>query len=109
MLCAYCGGAYSGPTGNVTSYGKGGVPAYVGYGYPGSPNSANRVINEPTFGFIQTLWKNAKYGALNFMGQYSYLTRNPWYVATGQPLNSSLNMFFFNLRYTLPGSAPASK
>jgi hypothetical protein len=27
-------------------------------------------------------------------------------VASGQPANASLNMLFFNLRYTLPGSAP---
>jgi len=42
------------------------------------------------------------------MGQYSYLLRDPWYVnfATGQPANANNNMVFFNLRYTLPGSAP---
>jgi len=78
----------------------------VGYGYTGSANSQNREIQEITFGFNQTLWKDAKYGALNFMGQYSYLTRSPWYVATGMPANASINMLFFNLRYTLPGSAP---
>ena len=32
------------------------------------------------------------------MGQYSYLTRNPWPIATGQPLTADLNMFFLNLR-----------
>ena len=78
----------------------------VGYGYTGSASSQNRTIQEATFGFNQTFWKNAKYGALNFMGQYSYLTRDPWYVATGQPANANINLLFFNLRYTLPGSAP---
>ncbi len=57
----------------------------VGYGYTGSPNSQNRAINEVTFGFNQTMWKNPRYGAINFMGQYEWLQRNPWFVATGAP------------------------
>jgi hypothetical protein len=40
------------------------------------------------------------------MGQYSYLTRSPWSVASGQPAKANNNMVFLNLRYTLPGSAP---
>jgi hypothetical protein len=78
----------------------------VGYGYTGSASSQNRTIQEATFGFNQALWKHPKYGALNLIGQYSYLTRDPWYVATGQPANASLNEVFVDLRYTLPGSAP---
>ena len=89
----------------------------IGYGYslPGATlssaqvatqQSQNRNFQEFTFGFNQTLWKNAKYGALNFMGQYSYLTRSPFLVGAGSPTNANLNMLFFNLRYTLPGSAP---
>jgi hypothetical protein len=56
-----------------------------------------------------TFWKDAKYGALNLMFQYSYLQRNPWFVTTGQPTDAHLHMGFVNLRYTLPGSAPAIK
>jgi hypothetical protein len=78
----------------------------VGYGYAGSASSQNRTIQEATFGFNQTLWKHPKYGAVNLIGQYSYLTRDPWYVATGQPANATMNLLFFDLRYTLPGSAP---
>ncbi len=78
----------------------------IGYGFAGSPSGQNRSVQEGTLGFNQTLWKDAKYGALNFMGQYSYLTRDPWSVATGQPKNAHLSMVFVNLRYTLPGSAP---
>jgi hypothetical protein len=77
----------------------------IGYGYAGSANSQNRSIQEETVGFNQTLWRDAKYGALNFMGQYSYLSRNPWAVSTGGE-DAHLNMAFLNLRYTLPGSAP---
>jgi len=81
----------------------------VGYGYTGSPNSQNRIINEVTFGFNHTFWKNPKYGAVNFMGQYSWLSRNPWYVASGQPDSTHTNIVYFNLRFTLPGAPPAVK
>ncbi len=80
----------------------------VGYGWvgAGAPPSQNRTIQEGTLGFNQTMWKDARYGALNLMGQYSYLTRNPWSVAVGSPQQALLNMVFLNLRYTLPGGAP---
>jgi hypothetical protein len=80
-----------------------------GYGYAGSLSGQNRAIQEATFGFVQTFWKDAKYGALSLISQYSYLTRSPWSIATGQPKNTHLNMVFLDLRYTLPGSAPAMK
>src|SRR6266699_707191 len=73
----------------------------VGYGFVGSSASQNRTIQEGTLGFNQTMWKDARYGALNLMGQYSYLTRNPWSVAVGSPQQALLNMVFLNLRYTL--------
>jgi hypothetical protein len=80
----------------------------VGYGWvgAGAPSSQNRLISEGTVGFNQTLWKDARYGALNLMGQYSYLTRDPWAVALGAPRQALTNMVFLNLRYTLPGGAP---
>jgi uncharacterized coiled-coil protein SlyX len=101
MIYGYYGGLYIGRNVAIDTNGK-----PVGYGYSGAPSSQNRTVQEPTVGFNQTIWKDAKWGAVNFMGQYSYVTRNPWYVAPGQPANASLNMVFFNLRYTLPGSAP---
>ncbi len=81
----------------------------IGYGYDGSPNGQNHVVQEYTLGFSETFWKDAKYGALNLMGQYSYLKREPWFVATGAPADANMSMVFLNLRYTLPGSAPATK
>src|SRR5439155_20298587 len=78
----------------------------VGYGFSGSLNSQNRTIQEATFGMNQTFWKDPKFGALNLMLQYSYLQRNPWFVAPNQPSDAHLHMVFVNLRYTLPGSAP---
>jgi hypothetical protein len=104
MIYAYYGGIY---IMRNTAFDANGTTR-IGYGYSGSGSSQNRAIQEVTFGFNQTIWKDAKWGAVNFMGQYSYLVRNPWYVnfATSQPPNANNNLVFFNLRYTLPGSAP---
>ena len=104
LVYAYYGGLYVGR--NVAFDTTAKTPGYVGYGYPGAPAGQNRAVQEGTLGLAQTFWKDAKYGALTLMGQYSYVTRNPWSFATGQPSNASLNMVFLNLRYTLPGSAP---
>jgi hypothetical protein len=107
LIYAYYGGIYIGRDTVIDTTKK-----LVGYGYTGSANSQNRDIQEATFGFNQAIWKNPKYGAVNFMGQYSYLTRDPWYVATAAsgapttPRDASINMLFLDLRYTLPGSAP---
>ena len=71
-----------------------------------SANSQNRTINEITFGFNQTIWKNPKYGAINVMGQYEWLERDPWSVAVGAPKNTHDNTIYFDVRYTLPGGMP---
>jgi hypothetical protein len=105
QLSAYYGGIYIGR--NVAIDPSNNKP--VGYGYTGSGNGQNRTIQEVTFNVNQTFWKDARYGAVNLMFQYSYLTRSPWYVAMDAPGNAIANMVFFNLRYTLPGSAPAIK
>ena len=107
IIFGYYGGVYAGRNVAIDSNGK-----PIGYGYTGASSSQNRAIQEATFGFNTAVWKHPTYGALNLIGQYSYLTRNPWYVApvaagaTPNPSNASLNMFFLDLRYTLPGSAP---
>ena len=104
-LSAYYGGVYIGRASTIDpSTGK-----PVGYGFTGSPNSQNRSIQEITFDFNRTFWKDPKYGALNLLGQYSYLFRNPWYVAPNQPKDAHLNLIYVGLRYTLPGSAPTIK
>jgi hypothetical protein len=106
LLYTYYGGIYIGRNVVVDANGS-----LVGYGYRGSSNSQNRAVQEITFGFNQTLWKDARYGALNFMGQYQYLMRSPWYwaanVAGGKGTHD--NTIYFNLRYTLPGGAPPVK
>ncbi len=104
LLFGYYGGIYISRNAEFDTNGK-----PIGYGYSGSPSSQNRSIQEGTFGLNQGIWSNPHYGALNFITQYSYLTRSPWSVPAGSPKNADVNMLFFDLRYTLPGSAPAMK
>jgi hypothetical protein len=101
LLYAYYGGIYIGRNTAIDSNGS-----KVGYGYSGAPNSMNRAINELTFGFNQTMWSNPRYGAVNVMGQYEWLQRDPWFVALGSPKATHDNTIYFNIRYTLPGSMP---
>jgi hypothetical protein len=101
LLFAYYGGIYIGRDVVIDANGK-----PVGYGYTGSANSQNRAIQEGTFGFNQTMWSNPRYGAINLIGQYEYLTRAPWYVAPNNPDATHDNAIYFDVRYTLPGSMP---
>jgi hypothetical protein len=77
----------------------------IGFGGPGSPNTNNRAIQQVSFDWLQTLWKNPRYGALQSYVQYSYLTRAPWYVAPGDPKNAHLSMVYFGFRYVLPSTS----
>lgn len=101
MFYGYYGGAYIGRNIALALNSKG-TYAPVGYGYTGSSSSNNRAIQEGTFGIIQTFWKNAHYGALQLITQYSYLTRAPWYVAPGSPKNANLSEAYADIRYVLP-------
>jgi hypothetical protein len=109
ILFGYYGGVYVGRN-VVIDTSPGAKPgSRVGYGFSGSGNTQNRVIHEGTFGFNHTIWRDAKYGALQTIGQYSYLLRHAWFVAPNQPKDAHTNMLFFSLRYVLPGSAPKLK
>jgi len=100
LLFAYYGGIYIGRDVAIDANGK-----PVGYGYTGSSNSQNRAIQEGTFGFNQTMWADPRYGAINLIGQYEYLTREPWYVTNPNQAHDST--VYLDVRYTLPGSMPA--
>jgi len=103
LLYAYYSGIY---IQRNTAIDAGATAARIGYGYTTSANSQNRDIQEITFGFNQTFWASPRYGAVNFMGQYEYLLREPWYVAVGAPDKTHDNTIYFNVRYTLPGGMP---
>ena len=78
----------------------------IGYGYSGSPNSQNRSTQEITGGLIHTLWRDGKYGAVQFMAQYAYFFRNPWYVGPNSPKAAQESAVWLDVRYVLPGTAP---
>jgi hypothetical protein len=98
MFYGYYGGAYFyRNTAIDPTTGK-----FVGFGYPGSSSSANKSVQEGTFGIIQTFWKNPRYGALQLITQYSYVTRAPWSISSGSPKDAHLSMAYTNVRYVLP-------
>jgi len=92
----YYGGTYF-----DRNYTQVGPASYLGFGFPGS-SSANRQFQEPVFGYYYTYWKNPRYGALQIITEYAYLTRAPWYVAPGTPSTAHAHMIFGSLRFTLP-------
>jgi hypothetical protein len=104
-LWSYYGGTYVDK--NVVVDPSNGNP--VGYGYPGSPNSHNRSIQEVTGGFTSFFWQDPKLGSIQFSGQYSWLVRHPWHVASGKPGSANMNMTYLGLRYTLPAPRAPEK
>jgi hypothetical protein len=110
MFYGYYGGAYFarnyGFLAATPSSSCDGISGFtcVGFGFPGSANSANRLIEEETIGIIPTLWSNANYGRLQAITQFSYLMRTPWsdLSTPGNPKNAHTNMVYIGLRYVLP-------
>jgi hypothetical protein len=85
-----------------TSCGSGGTLYCVGFGFPGSANTNNRDYQEGTIGFIPTIWSSPNYGKLQFISQFSYVVRTPWFVAPGSPKNAHAFITYVNLRYIIP-------
>ncbi len=98
LVYAYYGGVYIGKDIAFDQDNK----TLIGYGV-NNQLSANRDIQEATFGIQNNFWKSPQYGALMLAFQYSYLTRNPWSVTTvGAPTSANMNLGYVDLRYTLP-------
>src|SRR5271165_5620173 len=104
-LYAYYGGIFAARTTTIDPL----THKPVGYGGAGSSSGNNRTIQEITFGLQQTLWRDPKWGGLQFYAQYSYLFRDHWYLASGAPRQADTNMLFLDLRYVLPGAPPKLK
>jgi hypothetical protein len=107
MFYGYYGGVYfqrnAGLLAGTPTSSCDGVTGFtcVGFGFPGSATSANRELEEATFGFIPTLWSSENWGKLQIISQYSYVVRSPWSAGTG-PKSAHMNMVYLDLRYTLP-------
>ncbi len=81
----------------------------VGFGYAGSPPNHNRTISQGTLGVSHSFWRDPRLGGLQVAAQYSHLVREAWYAAPGEPGKASLNLFYFRIRYSLPGAPPAQE
>jgi hypothetical protein len=73
----------------------------IGYGIPGS-TAANRTIDETTVGVNHAFFREARYGSMLLIAQYSYLTRTPWSVPEGTPSSAHVHMVYVAVRYVLP-------
>lgn len=104
-VAAYYGMDYYGRKFFVDTTDRSSPGKIIGYGGPGSPNTNNRTIQQATFDWIQTFWKDPTFGAIQFYVQYSYLARTPWFVAPGEPKNAHLSKVFAGVRYVLPSTS----
>lgn len=95
LYYGYYSGAYFQRNFSLTATGP------IGFGFPGSSSSANRTLQEATAGLIQTFWKEQRYGALQFITQYSYVRRNPW-APDAATRSAHTHMVYLDLRYVLP-------
>jgi hypothetical protein len=108
LLDGYYSGAYFFRNYDLTTAALGtpcsvGAGTYcVGFGYPGSANTNNRDYQEASVGFIPTIWSSPNFGKLQFVSQFSWVVRTPWYVAPGSPKNAHAFISYVNLRYIIP-------
>src|SRR5579864_7615353 len=102
LLGFYAGAAYF-QRNSVLDITKTGAPTFIGFGGPGSNSvTNNRAIQEVTFDWNQTFWKNPQYGSVFLVNQLSYISRSAWVVPAGAPKNAHLTQVFVSLRYALP-------
>ena len=71
----------------------------IGWGYNGSSQRPEQATRKARSVGIHTLWRDAKFGALQNCVQYAYFFRDPWYVyiAAGAPKNAHQNAIWFDL------------
>jgi hypothetical protein len=101
LLGFYAGAMYA-QRNSVLDISKTGTPTFIGFGGPGSNVNNNRTIQEVTFDWNQTFWKNPQYGSVFMVNQLSYISRSPWFVGAGAPKNAHLTQAYVSLRYALP-------
>jgi len=75
--------------------------AFIGWGYPGASNAAERTIQEISPGISHTFWKQENLGSVQFGVQYAYVVLHPWVAGTG-PAEAHTHMVLGQMRYNLP-------
>jgi hypothetical protein len=93
-------GYYSGLTSD-SNYSQDVDGDYIGFGFPGSPNSNNRKIQELTGTFSTLTVTTENRGSTQIGIQVSWLKREPWSRGSG-PAAASEFVFFAQVRYNLP-------
>jgi hypothetical protein len=74
---------------------------YIGFGYPGSPNTNNRAIDEITGVVGWQPWKIAGRGSMQWNTQLSWVRRTPWSPGTGRS-SAQVVIVLTQIRYNLP-------
>jgi len=95
-LYAYYSGLYGQKNVAVDTNGS-----FIGWGYPGASNAADRSIQEITSGFSHTVWKHENLGSVQFGVQYAFVFVHPWVAGTG-PSDTHMHMVLGQVRYNLP-------
>jgi hypothetical protein len=75
----------------------------IGFGGLNSANNNNKVIQEWTADLKHTYWSDPRLGAIQSLFQYSYIQREPWFVAAGAPPEAHVHQIFTEFRYLFPG------
>jgi hypothetical protein len=75
---------------------------FVGFGGLNSANNNNKRIEEWTADLKHTFWSDPRYGSIVGLAQYSYVRREPWFVALGAPPEAHTHMVFTEARYVFP-------
>jgi hypothetical protein len=94
------GGYYSGVTADA-NYSVDANGQYIGFGFPGSPNSNNKRIDEITATFGWQVVDSSTRGSVQLGVQTSWLSRTQWDHAGGAK-SADAFLFFSQLRYNLP-------
>lgn len=93
-------GYYSGTTSDST-YFVDADDSYVGFGYPGASNDANKRISELTATAWYLAVRTENRGSAQVGVQTSWLKREPWSAGSG-PGSADAFLFFVQMRYNLP-------
>ena len=75
--------------------------SFIGYGFPNSSNSNNRLIHEATVTATVKIWGTEERGSIQLSLQGSGLQRKPWAPEGGLD-SAKAGLFFAQIRYNLP-------
>lgn len=93
-------GYYSGVR-TFNSYSQDIDGSFIGFGFPGSGRSNNKLLHEVTGVVAVQPWSLPEAGSFQWNSQVSWVERSPWSQDSG-PQSASAFMFLTQIRYNLP-------